>query len=309
VSPARILAATDFSEASTAAVDASWVIARHRDARLTLFHVDELPHFAVLAAEPVYVPPQAWDALSESYALDTARKLDDLRARLARTGTGANISTLHRRGDPVEEIVTEARESDSSLLVVGTHGQSGSLRYLFGSVAAKVSRTAPCPVLVTNPDFGALDEAGFRRALVAVDFSAVSNDVVRAASELVGGDAHLTLVHVWREPAAFAVESAVGQTREQVTSGLERMREDRVEQLGALASSGLARQASIETVLEIGTPAHSILELADRGNFDLIVVGSHSRETAQERVLGTVADRVLRNAKVPVLLVPRSPDA
>ena len=222
------------------------------------------------------------------------------------TGAGDRISTLHRRGDPVDQIVSQARDSDATLLVLGSNGRSGSLRYLFGSVAAKVSRAAPCPVLVTRPECGTLGADGFKRALVAVDFSALSDEVVKAASKIVGADGHLTLVHVWQEPAHFAVETALAGVREQVVTGLEQARSARIDELQAMANSDLVRQTDVGTCLEVGTPAHAILERLEQDEFDLIVVGAHGRESAAEHVIGTVADRVLRHAKVPVLLVPRA---
>ena len=116
----EILAATDFSEIGDEAVRAARQHAERFGARLHLFHVLEA---------------------GES---DAAQRL----ARLSE-GLGATIPILVRApaGDPAEEIARYARENDLDLIVIGTHGRTGMSRALLGSVAERVIRTAPCPVL------------------------------------------------------------------------------------------------------------------------------------------------------------------
>jgi nucleotide-binding universal stress UspA family protein len=60
----------------------------------------------------------------------------------------------------------------------------------------------------------------------------------------------------------------------------------------------------VETYIDIGSPVHCILERASEIEADVIVLGSHGHGSLSERVRGTVADRVLRNASRPVLLFP-----
>jgi nucleotide-binding universal stress UspA family protein len=56
-----------------------------------------------------------------------------------------------RVGDPVEQLVSVALEQSANLLIVGTHGRRGLRRLVLGSVAERVARAAPCPVLVVRP--------------------------------------------------------------------------------------------------------------------------------------------------------------
>jgi nucleotide-binding universal stress UspA family protein len=67
---------------------------------------------------------------------------------------------------------------------------------------------------------------------------------------------------------------------------------------------GVADSTRVETFVGSGHVIDELLERADEIDADVIVMGAHSRETLVERVLGTVADRVLRHAERPVLLVP-----
>lgn len=70
-----------------------------------------------------------------------ARTAEDLRKSVP-------VEVAVRAGDPAAEIVRYAREHDAGLIVVGSHGRTGPSRALLGSVAERVARTAPCPVVV-----------------------------------------------------------------------------------------------------------------------------------------------------------------
>lgn len=76
----------------------------------------------------------------------------DVTGRLARTidalGKAVPVEVAARVGDPAAEIVRYAREHDVGLIVLGSHGRTGPSRLLLGSVAERVARLAPCPVVI-----------------------------------------------------------------------------------------------------------------------------------------------------------------
>jgi nucleotide-binding universal stress UspA family protein len=120
----EIMVATDFSEASDAAVRVAHAYARAFGTRLHVFHV-------------------TWP---EEYGLT------ELFARLAQDlGPSVPIVVASQRGDAAEEIVSYAKQRAVDLIVLGTHGRTGVTRALLGSVAERVVRTAPCPVLTVPP--------------------------------------------------------------------------------------------------------------------------------------------------------------
>ena len=129
----RILALTDFSHRSQAAVEYAVQLARSMHARLTLLHV--LP------------PPSAFDYTMGG--LEAANKLAEETTRIkAKYG---EIDSLFRTGlDLHDEIIKVAREIAADLLVVSTHGYTGWKHFLFGSDAAKIVKDAPCPILVVR---------------------------------------------------------------------------------------------------------------------------------------------------------------
>ena len=139
----KILVATDFTESSQAAADIGLEFAQTLRVPLVLMHA-----YPILATIYSGVPM----APSQDYALQyekAAREaLEKERARLA--ARGAEVVPLLRAGTPWEEILSTAQEVKADLIIVGTHGRRGLPRALLGSVAEKVVRLAPCPVLVVR---------------------------------------------------------------------------------------------------------------------------------------------------------------
>ena len=136
----RILVATDFSEPADAALDYALYLAQALGATVSLAHVFDDPFEAAYASEQ-YVPmPQA---MREEIL---ARVRDRLATRAARGG-GAMTSEI-LTGPAAKAIVDRARDAD--LIVMGTHGRHGMAHLLMGSVAERVVRTAPCPVLTVR---------------------------------------------------------------------------------------------------------------------------------------------------------------
>ncbi len=146
----KIFCAVDFADPSRAAMEQAADLAKRFEAELTLVHVLIPP------------PPAASDVLVSSRGLAGAKAEED-EERLARwradaerrAGRPARSRVLS--GDPAGEIVRHAREERCDLLVVGTHGRTGIPRLALGSVAERVARRSPCPVLVVH-DHGALEK-------------------------------------------------------------------------------------------------------------------------------------------------------
>lgn len=140
---ARILVATDFSAPSNAALEFAKTLATRFGASLLLLHVVEDPYLTAAFAPEVYAPPPP--GLRESW-LAGAEKL--LSTQLtADEQAQFHSTTAAVFGAPAKEIVAFASTHDIDMIVMGTHGRSGMAHLLMGSVAERVVRTAPCPVL------------------------------------------------------------------------------------------------------------------------------------------------------------------
>jgi nucleotide-binding universal stress UspA family protein len=143
-----LVVATDFSDAAGAAEAEARRLARRLGAELLFLHVaTEAPlfgegPFGMADVRAVYEGQRKWAAA-------------ELEARAAAArDAGVPARVLLRAGVPFEEIVRAAAEEKAEIVVIGTHGRTGLDRLLLGSVAERVVRTAPCPVLTVRPGGG-----------------------------------------------------------------------------------------------------------------------------------------------------------
>ena len=130
----QVLVAVDFDEMSNVALNYARSLARTFGARLHVLHVMENPFMRPMANDP-----RAIEAGITRRLLDT---LTDEDRTVLHT-----VPVVLTSDSPAEEIVKYAQAEEIDLIVVGTHGRPGVAHFLMGSVAEKVVRTAPCPVL------------------------------------------------------------------------------------------------------------------------------------------------------------------
>lgn len=138
----RILVPTDGSDEMGAVVDHAAALAREHDATLTALYVIDT---ATMGQMPV---DSSWESLAEMLREDGERALDAVEDRV----DDLSLERAIREGAPSRAIVEHAHESDADAIVMGTHGRGGLDRLLLGSVAERVVRTAPLPVVVVPVD-------------------------------------------------------------------------------------------------------------------------------------------------------------
>ncbi len=174
-------------------------------------------------------------------------------------------------------------------------------RALLGSVAEKMVRASPAPVLTIGATEGH-DDATFRHILVPTDFGPIAEHALHLAVRLASNfGAKLTLLHVADIKSVRA---------EAYVEGLAWPKID-VEKSAQSAQSALDRQLSItrkqhpnvEGVLLEGEPWREIVNAAKARGADLIVLGTHGRHGIPRLFLGSVAERVVRYADVPTMTV------
>jgi nucleotide-binding universal stress UspA family protein len=144
----RILVPTDFSSHSEAAAAYAAEFARRFGVEeVHCVHVSDIP--ADLLATSGYYMTGPNEQFIEQVRTESKKSLD---AFVARNLDGLPVTTAFLEGRPFVEIIRYAREKGIELIVIATHGRSGIKHALFGSVAEKVVRKAPCPVLVVRKD-------------------------------------------------------------------------------------------------------------------------------------------------------------
>jgi universal stress protein A len=141
----RIVCPTDFSQSAERAERQAAELARSLGAEVVLLHVASE---AQLWREGVMTP-----ALRRVFEAQRKWAADTLAARVvARAAKGIAARSVVKTGAAWEEIVRVAAEEHADMIVMGTQGRSGLERFMLGSVAERVVRRAPCPVLTLRPD-------------------------------------------------------------------------------------------------------------------------------------------------------------
>src|SRR5262245_61654868 len=141
----HILAPTDFSEYSKAAVAYALELAKEFGAKLTILHVIELPPYPVEG----YVPP----SLSQTFLEDLEHQATTDLAQLVpdAEGSGVDVARLVAMGSPYRKIIDLAESEQVDLIVMATAGRTGFSRLVMGSISERVMRRSACPVLTIRP--------------------------------------------------------------------------------------------------------------------------------------------------------------
>ncbi len=295
----KILATTDFSEASRVGVRYAVALADKLGSTVALLHV---------------VEPRTW--LTELGSLlpvpEDSKMVAASRAHLAtltrREGKGAvavTSSVAVRAGNPFHAITTVALERAVNLIVIATRGHTGTDRFLLGSTAERVVRHAPCPVLTvparTKPKrAGKTPRFKVRKILVPTDFSKLSAAALAWAGLLATRfGAELVLLHVVeRFPIDYVHASELSGD---VFLPLTKKAGEDLAHLAASVSA--AHRITVSAIVGDGNPFDVICRTAEALGADLIVQTTHGRTGLKRVLLGSTAERVVRHSACPVLTV------
>lgn len=138
----KILVPTDFSEASKESLRYACMLADSLNASLHIIHVNQNPYVPGGFLDSYVPPPDLFEEIERA----ASRDLEALLTAEQKNKYGAVL--VRRTGTAAQEILDYLREEgDIDLVVMATHGRGGAARLMMGSVADKVVRAAPCPVL------------------------------------------------------------------------------------------------------------------------------------------------------------------
>jgi nucleotide-binding universal stress UspA family protein len=286
----HVMAATDLSGPSRCALERARLIAASHDAACTAVHVvsagalDELRHL-----------------FGDRGALAQEQVLAEARERLARMvgAPAAGVAPLGQRvviGKVVDELVAQAGSLAAELVVLGARGE-GFLRHLvLGTTAERVLRKLQRPVLVVRQ----MPYDGYRRVLVAVDFSPASAGALRLAS-VVAPSAERVLVHVYELPFEGKLHFA-GVDESAIQGYRRRAEREALDRLEAFAlDAGLEANAA-RLLVGRGDPSRVLIERQQEEGCDLIVVGKRGKGMVEELLLGSVTKHVLAECTTDVLV-------
>jgi nucleotide-binding universal stress UspA family protein len=279
-----VLIATDFSRYSTVAVNFGLALAREYQAKAHVVFVLPCDDFMIAG-------PDAYVA-----AKDAARRdLLELKTELRQTHSyieGEDYHLLMMEGEAAQSILDCARQKNADVIVVGTHGRGGLGKMLVGSVAERVFRQSPVPVMTVGPHLHRAAR-GFapRNILFAADFTPASERAAHYASALARKhNAKLTVLHVLEHAEVGDVAD-----RAEVMQGIEK-------KLSALIGKDAAG-SRLCCRIEAGKVVPTILRIETEIDADLLVMGVRPSSGFLDRLMWPNAYEIVREAVCPVLTV------
>jgi len=302
----KILVSLDGSELAENALApalkiAEAMAARAGDQPVKLILLRVVGPVALVAADPLL-----YDELMRM-GIDEAQAYLNTVVTSLRPGAVA-VEAHAAAGSAASAIVQYAETNGVDLIVMSSHGRTGSSRWVYGSVAEKVLHHAPCATIIIRAH---VDVPAFqnRKVLVPLDGSPLAERALEPALTIAGAvESDVTLLRVTsgREPlpeslspsgedAAAALDTAAAQERAEAEAYLQ-----------TLCAAHPNQRLACAVVTTSGDIADALVTYADAHGVDLIVMSSHGRSGIGRWLHGSVAEKVLRGANCATLIV-RSP--
>ena len=295
----KIVVGTDFSELADIAVTQALHIARTHGAELVLLHVGNVPEHNPEIPPSLKRVAAEYDEMQKQRFAQTRRDLESLRERI--DGQGATVSHVIMHGYPDEAIPQAVEELDADLLVVGTRGQTGFRRFVMGSVAERAVRLTKRDVLVARPKAGG--EGGYGKILVPIDFSDHTKPTVDAAFDMVAPGGSIEFFYAWEVPGVSWAQELWGPEWAKIHRDISDNNQRRYNRL--LDTLPRGRNVQLSFVDQQVRPTVGIQQRAEKGDVELIVMGSHGNRGIKRWAYGSVAEVTVRHAPCSVLIVHR----
>lgn len=277
-----ILVPTDGSDVAASAARTAVAVAAQFDAEVHAVHVVE--------SEPY----PGFDGATDGFARHGEAAARTVPEQANEAGVEATTAVLEDVESVPRAILSYARDHEVDLVVMGTRGRSGLDRFLLGSVTELTLRESPVPVLTVretttvDPPLDAIllpfdGSDGARHALDhAIGLAQATGATLHAVNvvdhaTMAGGDLDTTAVF---DTLQGSGERALDAVVERATG---------------------AGVDTAEPAVRVGSPFREILGYADEHDVDCIVMGTQGRSGLDRLLLGSVAERVIRRAEVPVV--------
>jgi len=281
----RILCPVDFFPASDKAVDYAAGLAEIYNSRVFLLH-------AVVPVVPVaYEFPLNTAEIAREMQQAARGEMKKLVARIKTRRIEAEF--LIKAG-AVHDVIRRAISTiKPDLIAMGTHSRTGIDRWFLGSETEWLMRHSPVPVLTISAK-ERLRRPAFRRILVTTDFSdGTANALDYAFSIAQENNSRITFLHVVNDIAMDVSR----KYRDSIVSGVET-------KLANLVPREAWDWCEIRTRVEVGHPYQMITRILDAEKPDLLVMNIHGKGMLDRALLGSTAERIVRSAKCPVMLIP-----
>ncbi|MGB3717546.1 MAG: universal stress protein [Candidatus Promineifilaceae bacterium] len=292
----KILVPLDGSQLAELALRPALSIARRAGGEITLLSVPVHRHVDLTGTAGYGLPvhEQSVDRRlerEEEYLAGVRADNDEARV---------NISIKVIEGDVAGIIVDTATVQGVDLIVMTTHGYSGFTRWMLGSVAERVLRGAPCPVLVLRR------AENLKKAMITLDGSRLAEQALRPGLEiaqLLGCET--TLLRVDQQDKLSSVEMGFLEVASsELCQEIAQDDADRVTYyLDCVAEKLKTQKHPIQTAVVKGKPAECILEFIEGQQIDLVSIATHGYSGLKRWAYGSVTEKILRKADCAMLVI------
>ena len=281
----RILCPVDFFPASEKAVHYAAGMAAIYGASVHLLH----------AVTPViataYEFPMDTSAITKSMveasSVEMKKVASKVKARGIKVDTDIRVGTVH---EVISRAISRIRPD---LIAMGTHGRTGIDRWFLGSVTEWLMRESPVPVLALSAK-ERLRSPAFRRILVTTDFSHGTKDALNYAFSIAQENkSQITLLHVVHDVGM----DVSAKYRDSIVQGVG-------DKLENFIPDEAWDWCEVQAKVEVGHPYRMIERTLDKERPDLLVMNIHGKGMLDRALLGSTAERLVRSAMCPVLLIP-----
>jgi nucleotide-binding universal stress UspA family protein len=276
----KILVPIDRSDSSVMAEEVAAKIAKKTQATVTVLHV--IPRGV---SYNVAVPDSVADEIKSSLEQEGNRTVNDAGALFSEEKIPFETEIL-REYDAADSVL-EYSKGGYDLIVMGAHGENEKDPYTLGSTTKRVIMHTRTPTLITK------EVSSLSSMLVCVDGSERSTKALDFAAKLAQKmDSQITLLNVQEHRLHKASPKVASELGERILStALEAMGRQKL-------------RVKVDKRLEVGVPSNAIVEVAEKGKYDVVVLGSKGHGRVRRFLLGSVSDDVSQKAKCSVLIVP-----
>jgi nucleotide-binding universal stress UspA family protein len=314
----KILVPLDGSENSQKIVGWATGLARALKAEIILLSVIDTQEIAILkntiedlkkgsvdsANRAIRAPS---DVIGETFA-QAKGHLQTEADRIQFAGVTTNICV--ESGSPAEVIVSKAHNQNVDVIAMATQRESALARGILGSVTDRVLHSTSIPMFTLYPDELQDFEntnGGLQRVVVPLDGSSLSETAIEPALEIaVTSNSEIIFTEVLRLPffgvGIAGIEYGGGDYSGDL--GIDNQKEEIAGYLNTFVQEAKSLGLNARASIRIGSPSQQIVDEASEIEKSIVVMGSHGSGGLKRWVVGSVADKVVRSARRPVLIIP-----
>ena len=275
----NILVPTDFSETAENAFRFAQDLAALNDAKVTAAHFFVPAMVGDMNYPPLPDPLAEWQGSCESRLAQFVRQNHSHPEGDVLTQT--EVVQVVEPGFPSEEIVRHSATPEVDLVVMGTTGESGWLKKLFGSVSAQVAQQALCPVLLVPNE---TKFRGFKNVLYASNYEDADEAMLQQAANIAGlFGAHIHFLHVLEMPSPNYSENSV-----------------KVNHFFKKISPAMSFQMAM---VQSDTPPHAMEEYARQHKVDLVVMATRHRGFIENLLHKSMTKTMAFNTHIPLMVM------